>query len=157
MAIAEAMSETFACSKRSLIEKLGIKAGFAVAFLGVPEGLRAILGQLPAGVTVRKGNAGPLDFIHFFTKRRRELETRIPELKRYLLPHGVLWISWPKWSSGVETDLNENLVREIALKNSLVDVKVCAVDDTWSGLKLVYRLKDRPKVRNDNRRQGLPI
>jgi len=137
------MIQSAGYSRRSLVEKLGIKAGFAVAFVDSPSDFHATLGRLPERVTVRKGHAGSLDFIHFFSKDRREVEGKLPRLKQQLLPDGMLWVSWPKGSSGVKTDLNENTIRAIALKNGLVDVKVCAVDDTWSGLKLVYRLKDR--------------
>jgi len=92
---------------------------------------------------VSKTLKSPLDFIHFFTKLRGELENKFPILKQELSQDGILWISWPKGSSKVETDLNENVVREIGLKNGLVDVKVTNVDQIWSGLKFVYRLKDR--------------
>jgi hypothetical protein len=137
------MIQSAGYSKRSVVEKLGIKAGFAVAFVGSPSDFHATLGRLPERVTVRKGHAGSLDFIHFFSKDRREVEGKLPRLKLLLLPDGMLWVSWPKGSWGVKTDLNENIIRAIALKNGLVDVKVCAVDDTWSGLKLVCRLKGR--------------
>lgn len=132
-------------SKRSLVEKLGIKPGFKVAFVDPARDYAQDLGKLPEGVTTIKAD-GPkreLNFIHVFGKSRKEMESKIASLKRHLLPDGMLWVSWPKGSSGVETDLNENILREIGLKNGLVDVKVCAVDDVWSGLKFVYRLKDR--------------
>jgi hypothetical protein len=112
-----------------------------VAIHNAPPGYDRTLGALPAGVTRPK--RGPLDFIQFFTKERRELEAALPRLKGAMAQTGMLWVSWPKGSSKVPTDLNENAVRELALKHGLVDVKVCAVDETWSGLKLVYRLKDR--------------
>jgi hypothetical protein len=131
-------------SKRSLLEKLGIKEGFKIFLADPPHNYDATLGQLPKNVAVAGRLDGPLDLIQCFVKRRRDLEGRIPALKRRLRPNGMLWISWPKGSSGIKTDLNENIVREIGLKNGLVDVKVCAVDDNWSGLKFVYRLKDRP-------------
>jgi hypothetical protein len=86
---------------------------------------------------------GPLDFIQFFSSRRSHLDEQFPKLKASLSPSGMLWVSWPKGSSGVPTDLTENVVRDIGLTNGLVDVKVCAVDETWSGLKFVFRLKDR--------------
>ncbi len=82
--------------------------------------------------------------IVFFTRRRAELERRFPGLRRALDPAGGLWIAWPKRASGLETDLTEDVVREIALAGGLVDNKVCAIDETWSGLRLVYRLRDRP-------------
>lgn len=130
-------------SKRPLLEKLGIKPGFAVAIVDAPEGYAATLGDLPESATlVAKPRAG-LDFIHLFSKQRRALDSKFRALKGALKPNGMMWVSWPKGSSGVETDLSDNVVREIGLKNGLVDVKVCAVDETWSGLKFVYRLKDR--------------
>jgi len=86
---------------------------------------------------------GSTDFIHFFATRRRQLEQKFAALKKALAKDGMLWISWPKGSSGVATDLNENVVREIGLARGLVDVKVCAIDSVWSGLKFVYRLRDR--------------
>ena len=126
-------------SKRTLPEKLGIKNASRIALLGIPDGYMSTLGALPEEVTVIAGSAGRLDLIQYFTTRRADLERKIGGLKKRLQPAGALWISWPKASSGVTTDVNENVVREIALKNGLVDVKVCAVDDVWSGLKLVIR------------------
>ena len=86
---------------------------------------------------------GPLDFIQLFAASRAELEAEFPRMKQTLSQDGMLWVSWPKRSSKVETDLSDNVVREVGLDNGLVDVKVCAVDQTWSGLKFVRRLKDR--------------
>jgi hypothetical protein len=130
-------------SRRSLCEKLGIKAGQTVALLGAPPGYRRALGDLPAGVRVVTRPARSLPFIQVFTTRRSQLERRLPALRRVLEPAGALWVSWPKRSSGVATDVTEDVVREVALATGLVDVKVCAVDDVWSGLKLVRRLRDR--------------
>jgi len=130
-------------SKRSLVEKLGIQDGFAISIIGAPKDYAGTLGKLPAGVKPINKLAGPLDFIQFFCSRRDRLEAGFADLKAALSPSGMLWVSWPKASSGVPTDLTENVVREIGLQNGLVDVKVCAVDETWSGLKFVYRLKER--------------
>jgi len=130
-------------SKRSLGEKLGIKPGIKLAILSAPEGYEKTLGELPADVHVASSQDSPLDFVQFFTRDRQALEKQFPALKQALAPDGQLWISWPKGSSKVETDLNENVVREIGLQNGLVDVKVIAVDEVWSGLKFVYRVKDR--------------
>lgn len=130
-------------SKRTLAEKLGIKAGTTVALLSAPRGYRTLLAPLPRGVRITTRAAGRLPFIQLFCTRRSDLARRLPGLKRALEPAGALWVSWPKGSSGVATDVNENAVREIALTNGLVDVKVCAVDEVWSGLKLVRRLRDR--------------
>jgi len=130
-------------SKRSLVDKLGIKDGHRVAILGAPPHYATTLGTLPPHVKPGNKIQGEKDFLHFFTVSRRELEQRFPALKSCLAQSGMLWISWPKGPSGVATDLNENVVREIGLRNGLVDVKVCAVDETWSGLKFVHRVKDR--------------
>ncbi len=135
-------------SKRALVDKLGIREGFRISLIDAPPNYAATLGRLPRNVALAKlapatGAASELDFIQVFTEARRQLETKLPLLKSRLSPQGMLWVSWPKGASKVQTDLNENIVREIALKNGLVDVKVCAVDEVWSGLKLVYRLKDR--------------
>jgi hypothetical protein len=127
-----------------LVRKLGIKEGHRVAFPGAPEGFAELLGELPDGVSIRARAAGPLDVIVFFTRRRAELERRLPALRRAMEPAAGLWIAWPKRSSGVETDMTEDVARELALTNRLVDNKVCAIDDTWSGLRLVIRLEDRP-------------
>ena len=130
-------------SSRPLVAKLGIKPHSRIAVMGAPRGYRSALGTLPPGVTTTDTLRGTLPFIHFFTKQRAALESRFPMLKRALTTDGALWISWPKRASGVATDLTENDVRAVALANGLVDVKVCAVDDVWSGLKLVRRMRDR--------------
>lgn len=130
-------------SKRSLVAKLGIKARAVIAILDAPKGYERTLGRLPAGVTRRATVTGPLDFIQFFTRDERELKRAFRTLERALAPAGMLWISWPKRASGVPTDLREDVIRGIGLAHGLVDVKVAAVDDVWSGLKFVRRLKDR--------------
>ncbi len=127
-----------------LPRKLGIAEGHRVGFAGAPNDFRRALGPLPDGVAVRTRVRGPLDVIVAFHTRRSELERRFPRLVAALKPDGGLWIAWPKRSSGVATDLTEDVVREVAIANGLVDNKVCAIDDTWSGLRLVYRLRDRP-------------
>ena len=131
-------------SKRSLPEKLGIKEGFKIAILNPPRNYGATLGELPTHVTVVDRPEAEMDLIHCFVKSKREAASAISDLRHNISPRGALWVSWPKGSSGVSTDLNENVVREVGLKSGLVDVKVCAVDETWSGLKFVYRRKDRP-------------
>src|SRR3954452_23513355 len=125
-----------------LPRKLGIKAGHRVLLLGAPAGLS--LGELPGGVTLRGQARGTADVILAFVGRRAELERRMPRLRERMQPAAGLWIAWPKRASGVETDLTEDVVRELALANRLVDNKVAAVDATWSALRLVIRLKDRP-------------
>ncbi|MSQ33318.1 MAG: DUF3052 family protein [Dehalococcoidia bacterium] len=130
-------------SQRSLVEKLGIKPGYRIHIANPPAGYAQTLGPLPASVSQSQDLRGPLDFIQLFAKERRVLVAALPSLKAALAQTGMLWVSWPKMASKVPTDLSENVVREIALSHGLVDVKVCYVDETWSGLKLVYRLKDR--------------
>ena len=127
-----------------LVRKLGIKEGHRVAFPAAPDHFGELLGELPEGVRVRARASGPLDVIVFFTTSRSELERRLPALRRAMDPAAGLWIAWPKRSSGVATDLTEDVARELGLANRLVDNKVCAIDETWSGLRLVIRLEDRP-------------
>ncbi len=130
-----------------LIKKLGIKPGQRICILNAPQGYEKTLGALPSSVTTlaRLGNPHSLDFIHFFTKELAQLACSFPKLKAALAFDGTLWISWPKRAAKVASDLDENIVREIGLGVGLVDVKVAAIDETWSGLKFVYRVKDRPK------------
>jgi len=130
-------------SGRSLVEKLGIKPSTRIAILDAPRGYRATLGKLPPGVRVATSARGTLSFIHLFVVSRAILEKQIARLLSALTPAGALWISWPKKSSGVETDITEDVVRAVALPTGLVDVKVAAIDDVWSGLKLVRRRKNR--------------
>ena len=128
-------------SGKPLVAKLGIKDGATMAILHAPRGYERTLGKLPR--VRRKRNAtGPLDFIQFFASEAQELERQFAALARALAPAGMLWISWPKRASGVATDLTEDVIRVIGLAHGLVDVKVAAVDDVWSGLKFVRRLKD---------------
>jgi hypothetical protein len=130
-------------SRRSLVDKLGIKPGASVLIVGAPRGYAKMLGRLPEGVSVVRSVRPRLDFIHLFTTRRADLERRFGDLQRALAPAGMLWVSWPKQASGVTTDVTGDVVRGVALARGLVDVKVCAIDDVWSGLKLVRRVKDR--------------
>jgi alkylation response protein AidB-like acyl-CoA dehydrogenase len=130
-------------SRRSLVQKLGIKEGTRVIALGAPPNYQSLLKPLPSGATVHARLPAACDFVHAFARRRTELAREFPRLAESLTDDGTLWISWPKRSGGMETDLNENLVRELGLAEGLVDVKVCAVDDAWSGLKFVRRLANR--------------
>jgi hypothetical protein len=126
-----------------LVRKLGIKPGHRVRFVAAPSGYDATVGPLPADVTVAKETRGTFDVIQLFVTSRAMLDRRLPVLKKRLDKTGGLWISWPKKASGVETDLTGDVVRAVGLATGLVDVKVCAVDETWSGLKFVYRVADR--------------
>lgn len=137
------MSGDTAYSKRSLADKLGLKAGQTVCLLNAPPDYLAKLGPLLAGLELRPELAGPLDFIQYFTTQAADLADNFPALKNALALNGQLWISWPKSSAKIARDLNENQIRDIGLASGLVDVKVISVDENWSGLKFVYRLKDR--------------
>lgn len=127
-----------------LVSKLGIKPGARVALIGAPNGFDSVLGELPDGVRVRRRAGGPVDVTVAFFTRRSALARRLPGLREGLAPAGGLWIAWPKRSSGVASDLDEGVVRQLGLEARLVDNKVCAIDETWSGLRFVYRLADRP-------------
>jgi hypothetical protein len=129
-------------SARPLAAKLGLVAGSAVLLDGAPAGFD--LGRVPPRVRVsRRTGSGPYDVILCFCRETARLHQRWPVLHELTTIAGALWIVWPKRSSGVATDLNENVVRDFALANGRVDVKVCAVDETWSGLKHVIRVTDR--------------
>jgi len=128
-----------------LPKKLGIKEGSRVALVNAPKDFE--LGELPDNVEFIKRPTKSLDIILFFVLSERALTRDFAKLATKLTANGMLWISWPKKSSGVATDLSEQRVREIGLDAGLVDVKVCAIDETWSGLKFVYRLKDRSSLK----------
>jgi len=126
-----------------LAKKLGIQSQFRVAFFRLPLEVKAELQDSLA--LCRARGPGPLDFVVIFVKSQAELRQQFPRFARQLAPAGMLWVSWPKKSSGVTTDVAEDDVRGIGLQAGLVDVKVCAVNEIWSGLKFVIRVKDRPK------------
>lgn len=130
-------------SQRSLVEKLGIKPRTRIAILQAPRGYRGALGKLPPGVRIVTRVRGQFPVIQFFANTRVELERKFAGLTRALEPAGALWVSWRKKASGLSTDLTEDVVRNVALAGGLVDVKVAAVDEVWSGLKLVRRLNNR--------------
>ena len=134
-------------SGTALVRKLGIRPGARLGLLGAPARFEVTLGKLPQGVAVRRRASGPLDVIVAFHAHRGELERRLPALRAALDLDGGLWIAWPKRASGVETDITEKVVRELGLAAGLVDNKVCAIDETWSGLRFVYRLRDRSAMR----------
>jgi hypothetical protein len=133
-----------------LVKKLGIKPGFNIAFVNAPSGFANEL-ELPGDVTINSRSGKPLDFAQVFVKSEKELKAKFSEYAKRLEPAGMLWVSWPKKSSGVTTDLSEGIVRAIGLAAGLVDVKICAVDEVWSGLKFVFRLRDRPKLKTGNK------
>jgi Protein of unknown function (DUF3052) len=126
-----------------LWKKLGIRAGATVLTVAAPPGYRRLLPGLPESVTFDGEADPPHGFVHLFVTSQADLAARLPGLKANLAPDGVIWVSWPKKASGVETDMTEDAIRAAALPLGLVDVKVCAVDATWAGLKLVIRLANR--------------
>jgi hypothetical protein len=128
-----------------LPQKLGIKENHKVAILGAPTGFSKTLGSLPMGAAVTTKAAGKALFDVFvvFVKKRADLVVAIAKLRKHMQPAAGLWIAWPKKSSGVATDITEDTIREVALPTGLVDNKVCAIDETWSGLRLVIRKENR--------------
>jgi hypothetical protein len=124
-----------------LVAKLGIKPDTRIQFFDPPDDFGETLGALPDGL--KHVTRGALDFAIVFVRRRIDLEKRFSLVRDRLEPNGTLWVGWPKKSARTTTDLTENVVREIGLNAGLVDVKVCAIDDTWSGLKFVRRVSDR--------------
>jgi hypothetical protein len=133
-------------SARSLVQKLGVGPETTVVLLGGPPGYAALLGALPPGATIATRLPRTARFIHLFARLRIELEAALPRAARALADDGMLWVSWPKQAARLPTDLTEDGVRAVALPLGLVDVKVCAVDEVWSGLKLVRRKELRGGV-----------
>jgi len=126
-----------------LPKKLGIKPGAHVCMIAAPADVLEELDAALVDCQKSDDGKGPLDFAMVFTKSKAELARDFKRISKLLAPAGMLWVSWPKKSSGVVTDLNENIVRVVGLDAGLVDVKVCAVTEVWSGLKFVRRVKDR--------------
>jgi hypothetical protein len=128
-----------------LWKKLGIRAGATVLALNAPANYRKLLPGVPANVAFTDEADPPVAFVHFFVTTKADLASRLPKLAAALAPDGVIWVSWPKKAAKVPTDITEDVIRAAALPLGLVDVKVCAVDATWSGLKLVIRVANRMK------------
>jgi hypothetical protein len=126
-----------------LPKKLGLKPGFRAQLVDAPPEVRSELQSELAACEIATDGKLPLDFAMFFTKSKAALAKEFKRITKLLAPAGIFWVSWPKKSSGVATDLDENIVRDIGLAAGLVDVKVCAVTEVWSGLKFVRRVKDR--------------
>jgi hypothetical protein len=131
-----------------LAQKLGIKPEQKVVTIGAPAGYRKLLAPLPKGISFTTEVAAAAPFVHFFVTKRSTLETELKRLRKLIADTGVVWVSWPKKSSGVTTDITEDVIREVALPLGFVDIKVCAVDDTWSGLKLMIRRENRADRRS---------
>jgi hypothetical protein len=138
-----------------LPKKLGVKAGFRVCLIDAPAEVREELRAELASCEIVREHKAPLDLAMVFTKSKAALTKEFGRIPKLLAPAGMLWVSWPKKSSGVATDLDENKVRDIGLASGLVDVKVCAVTEVWSGLKFVRRVKDR-ETRSAARKKNNP-
>ena len=130
---------TVGYSGTPLAKKLGLREGDRVALVGAPQGLETLLEPLPAGVRLLSRATTALDAILFFVTRRADVERRHRALAARLTPAGMLWLAWPKRASGVPTDVTEDVLREVILPSGMVDTKVCAIDETWSGLRFVLR------------------
>jgi hypothetical protein len=126
-----------------LAKKLGIREGCRVYVENAPDNYLALLAPLPPDVSFVQQPAGKLDLIHLFTRESRDLAAKLERFLARIAPAGMIWVSWPKRAAKVPTDVTEDMIREVALPLGLVDVKVCAVDETWSGLKLVIRRENR--------------
>lgn len=141
--MAACMNETAGYSETPLARKLGIKAGIRVVSISAPDDYEQLLAPIPEGAFITNRLERTESFIHLFVTTRAKLEKEFPRLVNRLEASGSLWVSWPKKSSGIAADVDENVVREVGLRSGMVDVKVCAVDHIWSGLKFVRRLRDR--------------
>jgi hypothetical protein len=126
-----------------LAKKLGIKPGFKIGLINAPGNYFDLFTDLPGDIKITNDTSIKKDLIHFFTKSEKEFAAILPDLKNQIKPNGMIWVSWPKKASKVVTDITEDTIRNYALKIGLVDIKVCAVDEIWSGLKLVIPVKDR--------------
>jgi hypothetical protein len=129
-----------------LAKKLGIRVGSHVTLVAVPAEVRAEIHAALSSCRIATNGRGPFDFIFLFASSQAEFHKLLRKMTKVLAPAGMLWVSWPKKASGVPTDLTEDVIRQIGLKAGLVDIKVCAVTEVWSGLKFVVPLKNRPKA-----------
>lgn len=130
-------------SRTPLAKKLGIKAGFVIRLVNEPAYYFDLFDDFPENVSLDADRNAKKDLIHFFTKEEAELVDTLLLLKNEIKPNGMIWVSWPKKASKIATDITEDTIRILALKTGLVDIKVCAIDEIWSGLKLVIPMKDR--------------
>jgi len=126
-----------------LPQKLGIKPGLTIVLINEPANYRKLLGKLPDHVSFSDFIAANSTFVHLFSTKRNQLEKKLSILRGKISDNGTIWVSWPKKSANVPTDITEDVIREVALPLGLVDIKVCAVDETWSGLKLMIRRENR--------------
>ena len=129
-----------------LAKKLGIKAGFKIRLIHQPDHYFDLFSDMPDGITEVMDKKVKKNLIHYFTMSAAELTRDLSSLRSEIEPDGMIWVSWPKKAAKIKTDVTEDVIRDLALSIGLVDVKVCAIDEIWSGLKLVIRLKDRQSV-----------
>ena len=132
-------------SGKPVVQKLGIKPGFCIFATGLSSAYGDVVGELPGDVTIRPRLKAPLDMVHLFTTEAKGLAAKLRSYRAAIVSDGMIWVSWPKKASGVVTDLTENIIRDTALPLGLVDIKVCAIDETWSGLKFVIPRDQRTK------------
>jgi hypothetical protein len=132
-------------SGKPIVQKLGIKPGFRIFATGLSVAYRDVVGDLPDDVTLARAAKAPLDMVHLFATEAKGLAAKLQSYRAAIEPDGVIWVSWPKKASGVATDLSDVVVRDTSLPLGLVDIKVCAVDETWSGLKFVIPTAQRIK------------
>jgi hypothetical protein len=130
-------------SGKPLTQKLGIKPGFRIFVCDAPKAYPDIVGELPDGASIASRLKAPLDMIHLFATKAGGLKGKLESCRAAIAPDGVVWVSWPKKASGVATDLSDAVVRDVALPLGLIDIKVCAIDEAWSGLKFVIRSNQR--------------
>ena len=133
-------------SQTPLPKKLGIKPGLTIVTINPPTNYRRLLGTIPEGVTFSDRLKPNSPFVHIFTRKRSELANGLPVLREKIAATGTVWVSWPKRSAGVPTDVTEDVIRDVALPIGFVDVKVCAIDETWSALKLMVRRENRKRA-----------
>lgn len=127
----------------SLAAKLGVRERQTLAYVNPPDGFHELVGELPESCVVTTGVKRRADLVVCFVQQRRILEQRLPALRRAIEPHGLLWVAWPEKASGVRTDVTEDVIRDVAVTAGLVDTGVCAIDETWSGLRLVVGTERR--------------
>ena len=130
-------------SGKSLSQKLGLKPGFRIFADGAPADYCRIVGEWPEGAMLVARASAPLDVVHLFAAQAKGLPAKLSRYSKAIAPDGMIWVSWPKKASGVATDLSDVVVRDLALPLGLVDIKVCAIDETWSGLKFVIQKRQR--------------
>ncbi|HLA09739.1 MAG TPA: hypothetical protein VJ023_03920 [Pyrinomonadaceae bacterium] len=144
------MNTTAGYSETPLNKKLGFKEGHRFALINAPEGLSEELEPLPPKIKNVKPGSRELDLVLLFCKTMKSMELQLPKAAKSIKPNGMVWVAWPKKSSGFASDLSFNVVQKTGLKLGLVDVKICAINEVWSGLKFMYRVRDRAMLRSQS-------